>query len=209
MAIGRDDVVAAATRLADEAGVDAVGMRALGRELGVTPMALYHHVGNLDALVDLMVEGVFAEVDLPRPGGNWRTELTRRSASLRRALGRHRWAIGLLDARTNPGPHRLAHHDAVLGTLRGAGFSLTATAHAFSLLDSYVLGFALQEATLPSAGDDVDPAQLAAALDPATHPHLAEFATGVVAELGYDFGAEFEVGLDLVLDAVAGLATGS
>ena len=54
-----------------------------------------------------------------------------------------------MESRTTPGPATLRHHDAVIGSLRGAGFSIVLTAHAFSVLDSYIYGFALQEATLP------------------------------------------------------------
>ncbi len=62
---------------------------------------------------------------------------------------RHPWAVALMSTRTSPGPATLRHHDAVIGCLRTAGFSITMAAHAFSLLDSYIYGFALQEATLP------------------------------------------------------------
>ncbi|HEY5783609.1 MAG TPA: TetR/AcrR family transcriptional regulator C-terminal domain-containing protein, partial [Microlunatus sp.] len=63
-------------------------------------------------------------------------------------------AIGLLESRTSPGPATLRHHDAMLGTLRAAGFSIAMTAHAYALIDSYVYGFALQEAALPFDGPD-------------------------------------------------------
>ncbi len=72
-----------------------------------------------------------------------------RAISARDALMRHRWAIGLMESRTSPGPATLRHHDAVIGSLRGAGFSIVLTAHAFSALDSYIYGFALQETTMP------------------------------------------------------------
>jgi hypothetical protein len=67
----------------------------------------------------------------------------------RAALTRHRWAIGLMESRTAPGPATLGHHDAVIGTLRNAGFSIELTAHAYSALDSYIYGFAMQEPSLP------------------------------------------------------------
>ena len=71
-------------------------------------------------------------------------------SSARAALARHRWAIGLMESRTSPGPATLRHHDAVIGCLRRAGFSVELAAHAFAAtLDSFIYGFALQEASLP------------------------------------------------------------
>jgi hypothetical protein len=67
---------------------------------------------------------------------------------------RHRWAIGLMESRTTPGPATLRHHDTVLGTLRAAGFSIAMAAHAYSLLDSYIYGFALQAPSLPFDSPD-------------------------------------------------------
>ena len=86
------------------------------------------------------------------PRRDWRPEMERRAHSARAVLARHRWAIGLLESRPHPGPANLRHHDTVLATLRAAGFSPELTAHAYALIDSYVYGFALQEASLPFEG---------------------------------------------------------
>ena len=75
--------------------------------------------------------------------------MRQRAISLRDALSRHRWAIGLMESRTNPGPANLRHHDAVIGALRAAGFSIEMVAHAYSLLDGYIYGFALTTMNLP------------------------------------------------------------
>ena len=61
-----------------------------------------------------------------------------RAISARQALARHRWAIGLMDSRTTPGPTLLRHNDRVLGCLRRAGFSVEMAAHAYSVLDSHI-----------------------------------------------------------------------
>ena len=79
-----------------------------------------------------------------------------RAISLRDVLLRHRWAIGLMESRTNPGPANLRHHDAVIGSLRAGGFSVPMAAHAYSVLDSYIYGFALTKMNLPfEARDDI------------------------------------------------------
>ena len=206
----RQRVLAEAVSVADAGGLAGLTIRSLATALGVKPMSLYHHVAGKDAILDGIVDLVFAEIDLPRPGGDWRAEIGRRSESARRVLGRHPWAIGLLESRTSPGPATLAHLDAVLATLRAGGFSVPMAAHALALLDSYVYGFALQEANLPF--DDSDGAvevalDVMAEVSADQYPHLTELATEHVLQPGYDFGDEFAFGLDLILDGLAQAAT--
>jgi AcrR family transcriptional regulator len=202
----RERVLDGAMTVADRSGLAALTMRSLADELGVKPMSLYHHVANKEAILDGLVERVFAQVDLPRVGAEWRAEIRRRSHSLRAALRRHRWAIGVMESRTSPGPATLRHHDAVIGTLRAGGFSVAMTAHAFSAIDAYVYGFALQEATLPFQSPDEVPemaGSMLAAMPVDDYPHLVEMAEEHVLQPGYDFGEEFDFGLDLVLDGLA------
>jgi hypothetical protein len=110
-----------------------------------------------------------------------------------------------MESRSSPGPANLRHHDATIATLRRAGFSVELTAHAYALLDAYVYGFALQEASLPFNGPDtaVDLAGPMVEQFPAgEYPHLVELATEVVLKPGYDFGNEFDFGLGVILDAM-------
>ena len=109
-----------------------------------------NHVANKDDLLDGMVDIVFSEIDPPAPGGDWKAELRKRAVSTRDALNRHRWAIGEMEGRTSHGPSNLRVHDAVLGCLRAAGFSLEVTVHAYSVQDAYIYGFALQETDMSS-----------------------------------------------------------
>ena len=90
----RDRVLRAAVELADERGIDALTMRALGQELGVEAMSLYNHVANKGDLVDGMIDLVFSEIDAPAAGGDWKAELRKRAVSTLAALARHPWAIG-------------------------------------------------------------------------------------------------------------------
>src|SRR6476660_4266782 len=124
-------------------------MRNLGQQLGVEAMSLYTHVANKVDLVDGMFGLVFGEIGPPLAGVDWKMAMRLRALSARDALARHPWAIGLMESRRSPGPATLRHHDAVLGCLREAGFSIAMTAHAYSVLDSYIYGFALQQASLP------------------------------------------------------------
>ena len=205
-ALHRDDVVAAAIALADDGGLGAVSMRSVAGRLGVEAMSLYHHVANKEDMLDGMVDVVFGQLHLPVVGGDWRAEMRARSQSGREVLLRHRWAIGLMDSRRTPGPASLGHHDAVLGCLREAGFSLALTGHAFATLDAHLYGFVLQEASLPfEAGTDAAALarEMLDALPEGHLPYFREFARDRVLQPGYDFGAEFDVGLDLLLEGFA------
>ncbi|MFD3823973.1 TetR/AcrR family transcriptional regulator [Streptomyces sp. NPDC058625] len=201
----RRRVLLAAVELADAGGMETLSMRKLGEAVGVEAMSLYNHVANKEDLIDGMVDLVFGEVELPTPGADWRQAMRHRAISMRLALSRHRWAIGLMESRSTPGPATLRHHDTVLGCLRQGGFSLTLTAHAVSVLDSYVYGFALQEKTLPFDSPE-ETAELADSImsgfGDGEYPYLTEMATAHVMRPGYSYGDEFEFGLDLVLDGL-------
>lgn len=205
--LSRDRVLHAAVALADEDGIDSVTMRKVAEELGVEAMSLYHHVANKEDMLDGMIDRVFSEIELPS-GGDWKAALRRRAISVRRVLMDHRWAIGLMDSRTSSGPATLRHHDAVIGTLRRGGFSVAEAAHAFAILDSFIYGFALQEASLPLSSPE-EIAQVAGTileqLPDDEFPHLREMAVEHVLQPGYAFGNGYEVGLDVVLSALEGL----
>ena len=203
--LSRERVLRGAVSVADASGIGALTMRSLATELGVKPMSLYYYVANKEEILDGIVDFVFGEIELPSPGGDWRSEIRRRAISARGVLRRHPWAIGLMESRASPGPATLRHHDATIGTLRGAGFSVRMTAHAYALIDSYVYGFALQEAALPFKGPETvsevaEP--IARQLTPDKYPHFAEMVTELIMRPGYDFGDEFEFGLALILDAL-------
>ncbi|WP_053205014.1 TetR/AcrR family transcriptional regulator [Jiangella muralis] len=201
----RDRIVAAAVTLADEKGRAGASMRAIAGRLGVEAMSLYNHVAGRDDLLDGMVDAVFAEISLPPDGADWRPAMRDRAASARAALTRHPWAVGLMDSRARPGPATLRHHDAVLGALRAAGFSVELAAHAVSVIDSYLYGFVLQELSLPFAGPgDVDEVAggILAGLPGGAYPHLTELMTTRVLHTGYDYGTEFAFGLALILDGL-------
>jgi AcrR family transcriptional regulator len=203
--LSRDQVLRAAVALADEGGIEALSMRKLGQVLGVEAMSLYNHVANKSDLLDGMIDIMFSEIGLPAGDSGWKQAMWQRAISAREVLGRHRWAIGLMESRRSPGPATLRHHDAVLGCLRQAGFPVDLTAHAYSLLDSYIYGFALQEASLPfdTTGETAEVTQQIAGQMPAgAYPYLAEMATEHIMQPGYHYGEEFEIGLGLILDAL-------
>ena len=197
----------AALELAARDGIESLTMRKLADELGAGAMSLYYYVPNKDQLLDGMVDIVFGEIELPSMDVDWKAAMRTRALSTREALRRHPWAVGLMEGRTTHGPANLRLHNAVLGCLRGAGFSLEMTVHAYSVQDAYIYGFALQERDMSSetADDFAAEAQrqmheYQAAL--AEFPHLVEVVGGYVAKAGYDYETEFLFGLDLILDGL-------
>jgi AcrR family transcriptional regulator len=203
----RERVLRTAVALADERGLKELTMRNLAKELDVEAMSLYNHVANKDDLVDGMIELVFSEIEPPAAGGDWKAELRNRAVSTRAALLRHRWAVGEMEGRTNHGPSNLEVHDAVLGCLRAAGFSIEMTVHAMSVQDAYIYGFALQQTDMSSqtAEDFATEAQrqmVAYADALAAYPNLVEVVGGYVAQAGYDYDREFLFGLDVILNGL-------
>ena len=202
--VTRERAVRVAVALADAGGIPSLSMRKLAGELGIEAMSLYYHVSGKEDLLDGMVESVVSEMAIPVDGASWRPALRERADSARAVLARHPWAISQMDARTTQATLRL--HDAIIGCLLRAGFSMALAAHAMSLVDSYVHGFALQEASLPTdATGDISEAT-EAILDQTrmmeAFPNLAEMGRTLVMQPGYAYGNEFDFGIELVLDGL-------
>lgn len=203
--LSRERVLEAAIALADAAGIESLTMRKLGEDLGVEAMSLYRYVANKAALLDAMIDVVFDEISLPGGKTDWRTAMHTRAVSVRTVLSRHRWAVGLMESRSTPGPANLRHHDAVLGILRNAGFTVAMAAHAYSALDSYIYGFAMQEPSLPFQSEEETEQAVQSIMGQfasGEYPYLTEIAVEHVLQPGYDYGNEFEFGLDLILDGL-------
>jgi len=204
--LSRERVLRAAVDLADREGLDSLTMRRLGQELGVEAMSLYNYVANKDDLLDGMVDIAFGEIDLSSDGRDWKAVMHKRAVSARETLVRHPWAVGLMEARVKAGPANLRHHDSVIGILRKAGFSMDMAAHAYSLMDSYIYGFALQQMNMPAAALKQAPDEAREFLrqfNAEDYPHLSEMVVEHAMEKGYDYGDEFEFGLSLILDGLA------
>ncbi len=201
--LSRSRALEVARSIADTDGIGSLTMRRLAQELGVEAMSLYHHVAGKEDILDGMVDLVFAEIELPPSDVDWRTAMRRRAASVRSVFTAHPWAIAL--PRSTPGPATLRHHDAVLGCLRAGGLSIPLTAHAYAAIDAFLFGFITQELTLPfdTGPQTQELAQAIVAAMPADlYPHLREFTAEHVMRPGYDYGAEFDYGLELLLDGL-------
>jgi AcrR family transcriptional regulator len=206
--VSRERAIRVAVTLADSTGIESLSMRKLATELGIKAMSLYYHVKSKDDILDGMLDVVYSEFSTPRAGDEWRTAMQERAESMRSVLAQHHWAISI-KARTSPGPETLGHLDSVIGCLRAAGFSMPLTGHAMSILDSYVHGFAQQEASLPldpsgdiggATKDIMAPREQMMAQ---AFPNLADMAVSLILQPGYAYGHEFDFGLKLILDGIA------
>jgi AcrR family transcriptional regulator len=201
-------VLRAALDLADEGGLESLTMRRLGQALQVEAMSLYNHIAGKDDILDGIVDLVFSEIAVPSDIADWKTAMRLRAISSRDVLTRHPWATSLMQSRTKPGPATLRHHDAVIGSLRKAGFTIDMAAHAFSVMDGYIYGFALQQVNLPSHTPEESAAladSILRELPADNYPYLAEMIVEHALKPGYDYAEEFEFGIDLILDGLEGL----
>ena len=150
-----------------------------------------------------IADRVAGEFALPAADDDWRTTIRDTSIAAYAVLLRHPWAGPLLESILEPGPARLAYLDAVVGVLRGAGFSLPDVAHAFGALDSHLYGFTMQIASWPFDPEDYAEVAAAAAdtLDIERYPNLAAMAT-MVATTGQGVPLDYTFGLDLLLDGL-------
>jgi AcrR family transcriptional regulator len=204
--LSRERVLKAALELADGGGFHSLSMRKVAAKLKVEAMSLYNHVANKEDLIDGLVDIVFSEIEVPEPGSvDWRTAMRSRALSVRAALQRHRWAVGLMEGRMSPGPANVANHNAVMGCLREGGFEFRDAVHAYSVMDAYIYGFALQERGLPfdtpeeTAKVMREQRQNVPSMD--DYPYLVETAAELE-KAGYDYDVEFLFGLDLILDGI-------
>ena len=208
--LSRERVLTTAIALADRDGFESLSMRKLADELGAGAMSLYHHVPNRDQLLDGMVDLVFGEIELPTTDVDWKTAMRRRAVSTREVLRRHPWAVGVMEGRTDHGMANMRLHEAVLGCLRAAGFSLEMTVHAYSVQDAYLYGFALQEQDMSPETSEDFAAEAGRQMQDyeavlVDFPNLREVVGGHVATHGYDYATEFLFGLDLILDGLDAL----
>jgi len=202
--LSRERVLGAAVDLADSEGIEALTMRRLGQALGVEAMSLYNHVDNKDDILDAIQDVVVSEYQLPTGDGEWKRSLRDASVSAHEVLLRHPWAAGLqLSSPDGVGPARLRYMDSILGTLRKGGFSVVMTHHAFHVLDTYVVGWTVQEIAFPIEAEDLP--QLAADfvknIPVDEYPYLVEHIKHHIDGTTDDEG-EFEYGLDLILDGL-------
>jgi len=201
--LSKERVLRAAIALADERGIEAVSMRKLARELGVEAMSLYNHVANKDEILGGMIDLVASEVELPEDCDDWKAAIRRHAISGRDVDLRHPWACSLRMSRRSGGSAQLRAADWLLRTLREAGLPKHFVYHAFHIVESYTLGFTLQQLNFPHEGEEL--AGMATAfLEKLPAGEYADFVEHVHQHLEprEDGEGGFELGLDLILDSL-------
>ena len=204
----KERILRTAVALADEGGIESLGMRRIAEELRVVPMALYKHVENKDELLDGMVDVVVGEIDPPLEGKDWQSTMRERILSARRALLRHPWASRVLESRGEPTPTVIGYIDSMMGVFLAGGFSIDLMHHAMHVMGSRILGFSQElfddAASMPAEEAAAMWTQMAGA-----YPNIAKLIPvavdtheGPVVGGGCDDQFEFEFALDLVLDGL-------
>lgn len=208
--LDRQAVVDAAIELADAHGIEQLTMRRLADALGVTPMALYNHVANREALLDAVVERLAGSIAPAPAGEDWKPALRARILSARAIMQRHPWAQQTIESRSAAGPVVLAYMDDLMAIMFRGGLSADLVHHAMHTLSTRMWGFTRD--VLPTPSLPGDPEQRAAALaDYATRfPAIVRMTSHAAhAGTGCDSDAEFAFALDILLDAFERLhATG-
>ncbi|MDH3397568.1 MAG: TetR/AcrR family transcriptional regulator [Acidimicrobiia bacterium] len=198
----RERVIQAAFGFADQHGVDELSMRKLGAELGVEAMSLYNHVTDKGDILDEMIDRVFLSMPPPDPRLDWKDALRQAGVGAMDAFTAHPWVINLLVSRASTRAGALAYMERILAILTHAGFSDADTHHAWQLLASHTIGYAIQQATNPGT-DDSDPTAFETWLSRAgdIHPNITRLAPLII---NCQFGREYEFGLEVIIDGLAG-----
>jgi AcrR family transcriptional regulator len=179
-AYSREAITAAAVALADAEGLDAVTMRKVAAQVGAGVMSLYSYAPDKEALLELMVDHVSAE--LPTPDtltGDWRADLKTIARLQRAHMLRHPWLPAALSTRRTPGPNTLAFLEHALAALRPTGRDGAAKLEIFAQLTAFVAGHVAYEIAQAAVSRSPDRAAaearyLAAVAADGNHPELAE-----------------------------------
>ncbi len=157
-ALSRDQIVAAALRLLDEEGINALSMRTLGARLDAGAASLYRHVANKDELIELVVDEVYGELDVPDPPGpdGWRAAAVTGAQSLRAMALRHPWVVSVLGqvGLAQLGPNLGRQSERLLAIFTAAGFGVADADRAMSALVAYVTGMATSEVAYQAVRQD-------------------------------------------------------
>jgi AcrR family transcriptional regulator len=216
-ALSRAEIVDAAIAIADAEGSDAVSMRRIARVLRAGTMSLYWHVANKEQLLDLMLDALIGEFNVPEPSGDWREDLRAQARGERATLLRHAWVMDFLGGRPPLGPNTLLHLDRQLAALDGLGLDVAAAMNILGTVQTYVMGSVLREMQEARVQRDQDqsgvtmdewePARIAWRNRLAADGRFTRVVRFLDADIDPDAeetrDERFEFGLDCVIDGIA------
>ncbi|WP_030445324.1 TetR/AcrR family transcriptional regulator [Actinocatenispora sera] len=213
-ALSRESIVRAALTIADADGAEAVTMRRVATALGSsTPMSLYRYVGGKHGIVDLMLDAVYGEIELPAvPSGDWRADLTLLAHRERDTLRRHPWFVALSHHRPMFGPNALWHNEWALRAVDGLGLDVTTMMSIVGMVLGHAQSYAqheAEEARMRSRIGVTTDAELRATatahVDRITaDPRYPTLARWIDEAHDVDPDRQFTLGLDCLLDGIAG-----
>jgi AcrR family transcriptional regulator len=211
MQLTRERIIAAAVELIEQEGPSAVSMRRIADELGTGVMALYDHVPSKASLLDGVAELVLSDVVPPsEPGASWEDELRAQARAFWRKARTYPRSTMVVISRPVDSAATLRPVERALATLRGAGFGGEDAVRMVRAYVAYVAGSLVREVGVTPGLEPLrplgqDPAVLAADrpfLDAAEFPQVMSLSAEL---LNRDFEADFELGLDLLIAAIANL----
>lgn len=210
--ISREAIVTAAIQLLDREGLAALSMRRLAEELGTGAASLYWHVGSKDGLLDLVLDEIIGEQQVPDPDpARWQEQLKEVARIMRRASLRHPYVVRISIGRIPMGPNALQYSERVLGILRAGGLPPRLAVQGYLVLIATVNGFTVDETGVEdSSAPDRDPARLAEAAEMA-RDYIASLPTNLfpnMTSLASEFALadpdeRFELLLDIFVDGLA------
>ncbi len=197
----REQVVSAAVALADEAGLEAITMRAVANRLGYKVMSLYNHVAHKDDLLEAMVDAALADVD-PPAGATWRADVVNVAVALNETLREHRWATQLWPL-VFPGPHRWRLAERLLAAFAAGHPPEDRADLGFHLVVNHVVGFShLQGGYAAAASEEEGRARFEREVLVEQYPHLDAHARFHATDIRTQRPDEFRYVLDLILDSL-------
>jgi AcrR family transcriptional regulator len=201
--LSREQIVEAGLELLDRQGLEALTLRRLGEQLGVTPMALYSYFAGKDDLVDAILDHAAEEVRLPPREGTWEDQMRALMREARRVLARHPSALGVRLRRPllSPGPLRVT--EAGLQILLEAGFTRKQAVSAWRALFSYMFGFVSFSPDTGRRSSTEQARSILSALPAEDYPALTSAADEAASAMSGD--REFEFGLDRIVEGLARL----
>lgn len=211
----REQIVSEAVRLLDSEGIDALSMRKLAARLEAGATSIYWHVANRDELIELIIDEVYGELEVPDPDdtADWRPTVRRIAHDMRSGILRHPWMVSVLDhlAAVHMGPNATRLSERLIGLFQNAGFELREAERALNTVSAYVIGSAMAEAAFrnwlarhgQSEQDWLAESQRVAQQATENYPRLRELVDsyeGVDVQKSLD--EDFDYGLDCILDGL-------
>ncbi|WP_045257333.1 TetR/AcrR family transcriptional regulator [Microbacterium hydrocarbonoxydans] len=201
--LDRRRVVDAAISLADHDGLDATTMRRLAERLGVTPMALYKHIGSREELIDRMVDRLIEGIPASETVDDWRRTLTARILMTRAVVRAHPWAQDAIETRTLASPVILGYMDSLMAIMFAGGLSADLVHHGMHALSTRMWGFTREVMPTPSVPEDPAALEATLAVFRSDYPAIVRMTTTAPhAGAACDDDAEFAFALELLLEGL-------